>query len=208
MDKLKTPPRARRAHKMRQTIINTALDILNNEGLEKLSLREIARRIDYTPAALYEYFDSKEALLQALVLEADRQLTQMMRTAIQDCPVDQKLLKAGMTYIQFAESNPQLYQLFVNAPAPQFTSAAPAEEECGGNSYRLLAEILHEAYQQHVFKQPAELSLEEINFACWALVHGIASLQHLAMQGIFEAPDAVQQKILNLFINNLINSKA
>ncbi|MCE1254661.1 MAG: TetR family transcriptional regulator [Anaerolineae bacterium] len=192
---------------MRRTIIDTALELLSQQGLEGLSLREIARQIDYTPAALYEYFASKEALLSALVIEADRMLTEEMEKTIQHCETDQKLLEVGMVYINFAERNPQLYQLFINAPAPRLEQAQPLDEN-GGTSFRLLAEILKETCLQNANDYSNGLNLEEITFSCWALVHGIASLQRQATRAMFAEPQLVYRKIISLFIKNLINQKA
>ena len=46
----------------RELILNAAKQIFAEEGLEGASLRAIAVRAGYTPAALYFYFESKEAI--------------------------------------------------------------------------------------------------------------------------------------------------
>ena len=46
----------------RGLILKAARDVFEVEGLEAASLRAIAARAGYTPAALYFYFDSKEAI--------------------------------------------------------------------------------------------------------------------------------------------------
>jgi len=55
----------------RKAILQTALELIAEKGLDKLSLREIARRVGYSPAGLYEYFDSKEGILLTLAEEGD-----------------------------------------------------------------------------------------------------------------------------------------
>jgi AcrR family transcriptional regulator len=59
-------PAERRRLKVRDAIIGAAEEIFAEEGEAGLSMRRIAERIDYSPAALYKYFDSKEALFQEI----------------------------------------------------------------------------------------------------------------------------------------------
>lgn len=47
-------------------ILDEAMSILSREGLEALTLGRLAKSLGYVPAALYRYFDSKDALLAAL----------------------------------------------------------------------------------------------------------------------------------------------
>lgn len=51
----------------RERILGLAEGIMRRDGVDKLSLRRLARQLQVTPMALYRYFDSKEALLGALL---------------------------------------------------------------------------------------------------------------------------------------------
>lgn len=53
----------------KEKIIYTALELFSNHGFEKTSIREIARAADISLGLLYNYFESKEALLKAIVLD-------------------------------------------------------------------------------------------------------------------------------------------
>ena len=59
---------ARRRSDLRERILDTALELFNEEGYDKTSLREIAERLDVTKAALYYHFKSKADILLALHL--------------------------------------------------------------------------------------------------------------------------------------------
>lgn len=56
-------PAARRKRRMRDQIIEAAEHVFAAEGAEGLSMRRIAERIDYSPAAIYKYFKSKADLV-------------------------------------------------------------------------------------------------------------------------------------------------
>lgn len=55
--------------------VRAALDISTQEGVDKLSMRKVAARLDVSPMAMYKHFSSKEALLVAtldeFIAEAD-----------------------------------------------------------------------------------------------------------------------------------------
>ncbi len=63
-------PRARRHDGNQRRILDTAMDMVEREGVAALSLHKLAAAVDYTPGALYRYFGSKDALFAQLVLQA------------------------------------------------------------------------------------------------------------------------------------------
>lgn len=92
----------------RALILDAAKQIFAEEGLEGASLRAIAVRAGYTPAALYFYFESKEAIyaevlkasLAALGATVDQSVAQT-RTAVQ------RLKAAAMGFFRFYVENPR-----------------------------------------------------------------------------------------------------
>ncbi len=50
----------------RETIVDTALDIMDAYGLADLSMRRIATALDVQPSALYWHFPNKQSLLAAV----------------------------------------------------------------------------------------------------------------------------------------------
>jgi len=60
-----TPRQRRRQQKVRR-ILDTAESIVLHDGLDGLTIHALARALDYTPGALYRYFESKQGILAAL----------------------------------------------------------------------------------------------------------------------------------------------
>lgn len=56
-------PRQRRRQQKTLRILEAAVAILANDGFSGLTIQRLARELDYTPGALYRYFDSKDAIL-------------------------------------------------------------------------------------------------------------------------------------------------
>jgi AcrR family transcriptional regulator len=65
----------------RKRVADTALGLLNEVGLDGLTLRAIARELDVKAPALYWHFKDKQALL-------DEMATEMYRRMVEDAPAD------------------------------------------------------------------------------------------------------------------------
>src|SRR4051795_5226418 len=59
---------------VRRAILDAARDLFVTEGFQNVSIRKIAERIEYSPAAIYGYFPSKDDIFFALAEEGFRLL--------------------------------------------------------------------------------------------------------------------------------------
>ena len=59
-------PAQRRRNKVRARILSAAERVFAREGASGLSIRRLAETIDYSPAAIYKYFSSKDELVDEL----------------------------------------------------------------------------------------------------------------------------------------------
>src|SRR5947199_8147649 len=59
---------------VRRAILDAARDLFTTEGYRNVSIRKIAERIEYSPAAIYSYFPSKDDIFFALAEEGFRLL--------------------------------------------------------------------------------------------------------------------------------------
>src|SRR4030081_1505419 len=59
---------------VRRAILDAARDLFVSEGYQNVSIRKVAERIEYSPAAIYGYFSSKDDLFFALAEEGFRLL--------------------------------------------------------------------------------------------------------------------------------------
>jgi AcrR family transcriptional regulator len=65
----------------RETVVRTGLDVLNDVGLDALTLRKIASELNVQPPALYWHFKSKRDLI-------DEMATTVLRDGVQQIPED------------------------------------------------------------------------------------------------------------------------
>lgn len=103
---------------------------MGEEGLAGLSLRDLARRAGITPPTVYAYFDSKNAIYDAMFGRAATQFVDRMTEPL-DCedPRD-RLLEYVRRFVDFCTGDVPRYQLLFQRTLPGFEpspeSYAPA----------------------------------------------------------------------------------
>lgn len=92
-------------------------------GGAALSLRAIARELGMTAPALYRYFDSRDALITALIVDAYRSVGDALEAARKSKPADEageQLLATLVAYRAWALAHPQDYALVFGTPLPDY----------------------------------------------------------------------------------------
>lgn len=91
----------------RALILDAARDVFAQEGLEGASLRAIAMRAGYAPAALYFHFDSKEAIYAEVLRGSLAALGDQVGQAVSGAAKPTARLRAAaMAFFQFYAENP------------------------------------------------------------------------------------------------------
>lgn len=122
--------REARRRAAREAIVQAAWALVGEEGLAALSLRDLARRAGITTPTVYAYFDSKNAIYDAMFGQAATQFAERMAEPY-DCEDPRDLLVAVVRrYFEFCTSDPPRYQLLFQRTIPGFEpspkSYAPA----------------------------------------------------------------------------------
>jgi AcrR family transcriptional regulator len=183
-------PKEKRSQRTKVRIIDAARDLVVENGFEQLSLRGIARRVGYSPAALYEYFDSKDDIIEALCAQIDVQLYTNVAQGIETQDIRHPLLRASMAYIDFAITHPDDFRLlfFHNL----YT-------RCGARE--LIKEQISLSVDQGEFIPHFDFSEEEMTHTVWSLAHGMAMLALCREQ--FSNDRTIHQEALSRLIEGL-----
>src|SRR5207248_1372887 len=115
--------RAREA--VRRAILDAARELFVSEGYTNVSIRKIAERIEYSPAAIYSYFPSKDDIFFELAEEGFRILSDPARAERADfaalAPLDRIRAMFWRLY-EFSRDHPQYFALmFVDRDVPRIT---------------------------------------------------------------------------------------
>jgi AcrR family transcriptional regulator len=110
--------RQRRRQATIEEIKTTARQQIADDGAASLSLGAIARAMGMTPPALYRYFENRNALIVALVVDAYDSMGQALENAGEDLPPEDyagRFLALMHAYRQWAAERPEAYALMYGA---------------------------------------------------------------------------------------------
>jgi AcrR family transcriptional regulator len=158
--------RAERREATRAEILDAAWELARTQGLAGLTLRDVARKIGMRPPSLYWYFDSKNAIYDAMFADGNRQL--LARLAGQDWPADPRALLrlAARVFVEFSAEDVERYQLLFQRTIPDF--------EPSPGSYALAVQ----AHEQMRARFAAAGLADPAQFDLWtALAGGLAAQQ-------------------------------
>jgi AcrR family transcriptional regulator len=206
---MKTTPRERRQERTRQAIIHSALRLIREKGPNELSLREVARRIDYSPAGLYEYFDSKEDLIQAVCAEANDRLRAVLESVDPALETEEYLVELGLAYLRFARQQPEHFTFLSTRLESETPVEAPDKFEIDPQgSFMILYNAVQKAIETGVLQTSEGFGVMEISYSLWSLVHGMAMLQTQNLQGFPIDFERTDREAIARFLRGLGNGRA
>ncbi len=170
--------RAANREQMQTAILDTARTIVTDNGIDALTIRAVAQELSYSPGAIYDYFESKEDILNCLYFAGANGLGGRMEQVIADSPPGtsaiEQLIAIGHAYRAHATANRELYRLIFggikDVPAPP--GPAISEEEIGG--YGTLIRLARRGIAEGSI---IDIPISLIAHAVWAAVHGFVSLE-------------------------------
>ena len=142
---LEQPLRDRRAERHAATkaeILAAAWEQVRANGLAALSLRDLARTVGMQPPSMYSYFDSKNAIYDAMFAQGAQQFVDEQKTSMPtpDEPLD--ALKAVLHFfVGFCAADFARYQLLFQRTIPGF-EPSPESFKISEDNLAELGELL------------------------------------------------------------------
>jgi AcrR family transcriptional regulator len=138
-------------------IVAAARGILEDEGVDALTMRRIAERLGIRAPSLYKHFPDKEALEAAVISAAFEEQAEMFERAVEEGgdPLD----ALGAAYRRYALAHPHLYRLMTDRELRRDLLMPGVEDRAGRTIYRAAGEDADRAR------------------AAWAFAHGMALLE-------------------------------
>ena len=108
-----------------RAILDAARDLFVAEGYNNVSIRKVAERIEYSPAAIYSYFPSKDDIFLALAEEGFRMLAQSAECARENDPHGSPLecIRSAFLHLyRFSKEHPEYHSLmFMDRSVPKIS---------------------------------------------------------------------------------------
>ena len=186
---------------VRDAILHAARELFVSEGYRTVSMRKIAERIEYSPAAIYGYFASKDEIFFALAEEGFHMIKRAADAAASGETDPLRALRAMLlAYYRFAREQPKYFELmFVDRSVPQLEDL---------ERFGFLVEMMQHAERMvgrcvdaGVFRR--DLDISAAFHILWAAVHGPAVLSICQRLGNGEDPDRLAADTLDATIAGL-----
>lgn len=185
---------------LRPALLREADCLLREQGIEGLSLRQVAERAGVSRTAPYHHFRDKQALLCALAAEGFRELEQLMEQVPlnPEADLETSLDEFVQGYLRFATAHPERYDLMFGRPIWKTGSASPELKEIAYRAFRRYTEKIGSMLPAGPLaggQRPLRIAQ-----ASWATLHGLC---RLVIDGIYvNATDmeAVSEEAVRLML--------
>ena len=169
-------PKGRKSYhhgNLRETLIESALDILKDGTLADLSLRALARKAGVSQTAPYRHFEDKEALIAVLKEEGMRKLSAGMEELMADEPDPlERMHKLGTRYVEFAELFPAHFKVMFEYDLSDYDKYCELHE-VSDNSFQCLKDTVNECL---ALPNARKIDPSVAQFGAWSMVHGLSVL--------------------------------
>lgn len=199
--------REREKAETRQRILDAARDMFVTEGYDGTTMRAIARRIDYTPTAIYHHFENKEALLQELVDTDFRALGRALNEAGAVADPVERVRLIGGAYVEFGLSKPMHYRFMFMGHRPPLSKVSTVHRgDPTEDAYAFLRDTCAEMVVSGRLR-PELSDPEEVAQILWGGLHGIISLWLIKGQDEwidFRDPAALAQTMRAVLLRGIL----
>jgi AcrR family transcriptional regulator len=201
-----------------RVLVETCLEMVEADGVQSVSLRDVAKRCAVSPAAVYRHFSDKADLLAAIAALGFARLNAAFQQALDDQKDASALAQfraLGRAYIAHGLEHGPLYRLMfgtsgLTQPAPPAScrstgdgpNAHPSQswqslEAESSRAFATLNQVVEQCFPQPV----SQSALSAATIAAWSLVHGYVMLR---LEGQFSGFSAQDMPDIDSVLANLV----
>jgi len=202
------PKRNQQHPNMQEAIKETARAQITERGAAALSLRAIARELNITAPAIYNYYPSRDELVTALIVDGYHSLTADLTQAREAIYANHaaSFAAAANAYRTWALTHSEEYALIFGNPIPDYHAPMEITGPAAAASMFVLIQVLDAAYQNgkltlgkcaptleemlHTWNEKltydGPLGIIHLALASWTQIHGLVSLE---LSGHLSAPE-------------------
>lgn len=167
---------------LKEACVQAAREVIAEKGVEGLSMRDVARRLDISHQAPYRHFPSRDHLLAEIMRRCFEDFADFLDQNANAHPED-ALRGMGEAYMTYAARKPLEYRLMFGTPWPE-PAAHPELVKHAVHAFDVLRQNL---LRKHGDKKDAKKQAELEAMFIWSALHGLATIaqsnvmQHLVL---------------------------
>ena len=164
-------------------ILDAAFEIVRQDGMEKLSNRELAKKLKCSIRPIYYQFENVEEMQKELYIKIEQYFYEfLLDNMVEGIPQYKQI---GINYIRFAKREKQLFQtLFMNSTG--LTPDAFVSKD--GEDYKEIEKLIK------ISTNLKEEEIKDFHTKMWIFCHGIATL---VASGTVKLTDSQIQDLLS-----------
>ncbi|MBL8149409.1 MAG: helix-turn-helix transcriptional regulator [Blastocatellia bacterium] len=161
-----------------EACIEEALKIVAEQGIEQLSLRDIARRLGVSHQAPYKHYANREHLLAEIVKRCFADFSNHLDSRPESCHPMEDLGNLGHAYLTYALTKPLQYSLMFGSSLPD-PGKYPEMMKQARHAFSILKDAITRLDDK---KNISEIEINAL--FVWSTMHGMAGIlqNHVAGQ--------------------------
>lgn len=177
-------------------LIKTGLKMIQENGIEKLSLRKLSSICNVSEAAPYSHFKNKDELLAAMQEYVTQQLQNHLESAYENTADKQSpspILNMGKAYVLFFMQYPEYYTFLFSQSGLEINLSLHLCQDSFA-PFEYYKEKVYLAYKKEGF---SDERIRNGMIAMWAKVHGIAAIASMkSVRKDFEWEDILEKVLV------------
>ncbi|RCW64216.1 TetR/AcrR family transcriptional regulator [Saliterribacillus persicus] len=198
--KIKTYAESKQQHadNLKQSIVEAAAMILQEEGPEAVTIRRVADKMECSTKIIYNLFNNKDGLIKLLYIEGCNVLATSFKSVSKQENMENYLRDLCETYWDFSRNNRGYYQLMFGGAFHDFK---PGDESIHATNTALqqFIEIITEAIEEGLIMEDDPLQVVRV---IWASLHGVI---HLYLGGHIQSIETAKC-LYDTTVTNLIRT--
>ena len=172
--------RVRQKEETRSLILDAARELFVANGVEATTMRAIAKRIEYTPTAIYHHFRDKDALIEELCYLDFRALARALVQIGEIVDPLERVRRMGMAYADFGLNNRSQYRfMFMTESGHKVPDNGRIQKNNPEeDAYAFLVQTVEEGLKKGLFRSEFQ-DEHQLAQLFWSGLHGLVSL-HIA----------------------------
>ena len=166
---------------LREALIETGIQMVVEEGIEKFSLRKVAAKCNVSHTAPYKHFKNKEEFIDEIMAYVMKDFSDEILRVAREYPNEFCILEIGKRYVTYMLEHKDYFQLLFSGDRKAVVTIEDGKfiyEK--GHPFGTFAEVTTQFLKDMVVD---EKKRNHIILHCWSIVHGLA---HLIISGIVQ----------------------
>lgn len=148
----------------KEDIMKAAFELTRESGIEAVTAKSLARRLDCSTQPVYWVFENMENLRQAVIYEANRAYNSYLLAEVIGLP---KYKATGWNYIRFAREEPNLFKLLFMTDRNKDTAISDSNLD---ENKEYIISLIKRDYGLD------SIEANEVYVSMWLFSHGIATM--------------------------------